>query len=161
MQNLSNSNTVMKIIYFLFIATISLFVTGLSSCGGGGNNNNQTPEDPQTVARNKLTAGTWALSFVTRDDINVNSDFTGFNITFTLTGYSVEKGGTALPGTGSWTFDGTSSSTIIFDGTLNVSIAFSNDDNNLRLTFTIPETDYTLGRQQKLQGTYVFDLVKG
>ena len=153
----------MKFFYSVFLSAVTLFLIGLSSCGGGGggnNNNNQQPEDPQVVAKSKLTSSTWVLSLVTRDDQNVNSDFIGFTMTFTSTGYSVENGGTALPGTGSWAFDGTSSTTIKLDGNLSVAIEFTNNDNNLRLTFTIPETDYSLGRIQKLQGTYVFDLVK-
>jgi hypothetical protein len=153
----------MKIFYSNLLSCIFFgFIIGLSDCNNGDNNpdnGNQNP-DPQTVAKTNLTSGTWNLLFATRDDINVNSDFDGFNMTFTTTGYSVEEGGTALSGTGSWQFDGISSTTIILDGNLSVAIEFSNNNNNLRLTFTIPETDYSLGRTEKLQGTYIFDLVK-
>ncbi len=149
----------MKIVSSSYIFITIFFIMNLSGCGNK-NNNPVIQPDPQAVARTKLTAGTWSLINATRDNVVVNSDYEGFNITFTSLGYSDEYGGTAFSSIGTWLFSGESADTLIMDGKQTMVISFSNDDQRLRMTFTIPETDYSLGRTDRLQGDYVFDVAR-
>jgi len=149
----------MKKLNYLLSFLIGIWLLGITACGGGGNNN-PPPSDPQVEVKAKLTSGTWNLQSATRDNIDISSDFNGFTIKFASTTYTVQNGGTALSSSGSWAFDGSSTTTIIFDGVLTVTLAFSNNDTNLQLRFTIPTTEYNLGRIETLQGNYVFNLAK-
>jgi hypothetical protein len=149
----------MKILNYLLNILVAIWLIGIAACGGGGNNN-PPPSDPQAEVKAKLTSGTWNVQSVTRDNMDASSDFTGFTIKFAATTYTVQNGGTALSSSGSWAFDGSSTSRIILEGVLNVALSFSNSDTNLQLRFTIPVTEYSLGRIETLQGNYVFNLVK-
>jgi hypothetical protein len=130
------------------------WLSGIFSCDNGN-----TVVNPQDQLKTKLK-GTWTIVSATLDNNDITSDFTGFSISFTETGYSISNGGTALPSTGSWAFSGDKTDRIVFDGDLEVKISFSSNDTKLRLEFTIPDTIYDLGRKEVLGGDYVFELTK-
>ena len=144
----------MKKIKYLSLLLLVIWLSGIFSCNKG-----KTEVNPQDQVKTKLK-GTWTIVFATRDNIDVTSDFNGFSITFTETGYSTNGGGVALPVSGAWAFSGEKTDKVVFDGDIDVTLTFSNNDTNLRLEFTIPDTIYDLGRKEVLGGDYVFELTK-
>lgn len=147
----------MKYLYKLLpILFIALFV----SCEEGGG------DDPIPVTFEEKLQGTWSMSSVKIDGSDVSSDFSGFSITFDANlNYTISNGGTTFVQTsGSW---GTASSndngaTGFLNGITNqVTLAFSNENKTLTLSFTVDTTTFGLGgKGDGLAGNYVFVLNK-
>lgn len=140
------------------IVSLAVFSTmiGCSDDDGGGG-----PEpDPQQEFIQKLS-GAWTVASVTRDGVDVISDFQGFSVTFTSSGYTTQNGGVAWENSGSWDFsippssDG-STATVTIDDSISVTLTFSNNDQTLTVSFTIQETKFGTSRTKSLAGSYVF-----
>ena len=137
-----------------------LFVALLISCKGGNN------PDPIPPTFEEKLAGTWSLSSVKIDGSDVTSDYSGFSITFDANlNYSIANGGLTFTQTsGSW---GTASQTdtgatgYLAGITNQVTLAFSNANKTLTLSFTVDNNTFGLGgRVSGLAGNYVFVLNK-
>ena len=80
--------------YLKYIATV--FVVGtlvlFASCGDDGGGDGPDPE--VKFAHDIIQGGTWSLASVNRDGTDVSSDFSGFTISFTSTGYTTSNGDT-------------------------------------------------------------------
>lgn len=146
-----------SILKFNKILVISLFL--LMACGGGGDDDSPVIEPgPLVLAELKLTTNSWSLSTVSRNGVDVESEFTNFTINFTPTGFTVTNGGTVWEASGNWIWaDGSGTSIQLSNGVV-VQIEFSNNDSQLTLTFTIDSDTYNIGRSQGLKGDYVFVL---
>ena len=126
-----------------------LFIAVLLSCDESGGGDDPTP-DPEPATFEEKLAGTWSLSSVKIDGSDVSSDYSGFSINFDASlNYTISNGGTTFIQTsGSW---GTSSAsdtgaTGFLDGITNqVTLAFSNEDKTLTLSFTVDNTTLGLG----------------
>ena len=146
---------------YLYKLVPVLFIAILISCdeGGGG-------DDPQPQTFEEKLQGTWSLESVKIDGSDVSSDYSGFSITFDAgLNYTITNGGTTfLQTSGSW---GTASptdtgATGFLNGITNqVTLAFSNDDKTLTLSFNVDNSTFGLGgRGDGLAGSYVFVLNK-
>ena len=149
----------MKYIYKLLPA---LFIVLLISCDRDGGDD----PGPNAATFEEKLAGTWSMSSVKIDGSDVSSDFSGFSINFDANlNYTISNGGTIFTQTsGSW---GTSSSndtgaTGFLNGITNqVTLAFSNENKTLTLSFTVDNSTFGLGgRGDGLGGNYVFVLNK-
>ena len=137
------------------VPIVLLFLT--IGCGGGG-------EDPNPVAEpttlDKLQ-GTWNLSTVTRDGVDVTSEFTGFKLVIVNKDYTITNGGTAwLESSGTLSISGDNATSIdSMGGITNIALEFSNDNKTLKLTYAIDST-VVGGKTTGLAGNYVFVLTK-
>ena len=155
-------NKVLVRILKVIILSISLAIYA-TMIGCSGDDGGDGPEpDAQQMFIDKLS-GHWTVASATRDGVDVVSDFQGFSVTFTSSGYTTQNGGVAWEGSGSWDFstppssDG-STATVTLDGSISVTLTFSNNDQTLTVTFTINETKFGAGRTKSLAGSYVFVL---
>ena len=151
--------TQMNIIRKVLVVSLVLL---LWACGG---DDGPDPDPQPTLAElqaevtTKLSR-TWILSGVTRDGMDVESEFPGFTVAFTASGFTTSNGSFAWDSTGTWSFQSGSSDTIIRDDNVTMSVAFSNNDSQLSLSFNVPDTSLDIGKVAGIPGNYVFDLTK-
>jgi len=134
----------------------------MSACsddGGDGPNPDSDP-DPQAEALQKLSSGTWSVSSITRNGTDVTSDFAGFTISFTSSGFTTTNGTGAWEASGSWNWEDPQGASIRLDNGIIVQLVFSNNDATLTCSFTVPETIFNIGRTKALAGNFVFVLNK-
>ena len=155
----------MKRINFLFTAGFILSLLVYTGCGSSG-------PDPETEAEIQLKKlqGTWAATAnsvkrgndpeTTYDNFTVNFDGTlntdKSNVEATST-YNTNDVTNAFP-SGTWTFDGTSVTTILRGTGIKMNIS-TLTETNLILTFTLNQAG-TANRTAGLEGSWSFDLTK-
>jgi len=150
--------TQMNITHKVFIVSLMLFW----ACGGDddpGPDPQPTLAGLQAEVTTKLI-GKWNLSGVTRDGMDVESEFLGFTVTFTASGFTTSNGDLAWESTGTWYFQSDSSNKIIRDDNVTMSVAFSNNDSQLILSFQVPSSSIENGKVSSIAGDYVFELTK-
>lgn len=139
-----------------------LFIAVLISCEEGGGDD----PSPDALTFEEKLQGTWGMSSVKVDGSDVSSDYSGFSITFDANlNYTISNGGTTFVQTsGSWATASSndSGSTGFLNGITNqVTLAFSNDNKTLTLSFTVDNDTFGLGgRGEGLAGSFVFVLNK-
>ncbi len=152
--------TQLNIINKVFVVSLVL----LWACGGDdgpGPDLQPTLAELQAEVTTKLTgAGAWTLSGVTRDGVDVESEFSGFTVTFTASGFTTSNGSLAWDNTGTWSFQSGSSDTIIRDDNVTMLLVFSNNDSQLNLSFNVPNSSLDIGKVAGIAGNYVFELIK-
>lgn len=140
-----------------------LFLCLLSACS---NDDDNDPTEAQTQI-NKLIGKEWRIIKVTRDGIDLSSNFTDFTLTFSG---KVEEGGenvkngsfrsenglTVFSNTGKWHFQPGQISSQIILANRNTDYILSNKDNHLKLAFFYSGEINT--RQLGISGEYVFEL---
>ena len=146
---------------FKYLAPLFISLLLFASCGGS-DDPQPDPEDPQVAATKLLTANSWLVNSVTKDNTDVSSEYTGFSVTFTDIGYSTQNGSSAWDAGGAWSWaNSTTTTEINLDTGIFLQISFGNSNTALTCNFTVPETVYdTGGRTYSLQGNYVFVLKK-
>jgi hypothetical protein len=137
----------------IFLTHISIVLL-LISCSGGSN---PQPASPQDQAKALLTSGTWKLQSESVDGVDLTALFNGFTITFTSSGYTTTKGGAIWPASGTWSFQGTSTTTIVRNDGVVVQLQLASS--SLVMTIDWPTT--TLGGKiESTRGSNVFTMIK-
>jgi hypothetical protein len=92
------------------------------------------------------------------DGVDQSALYSGFTITFSPTGFTTTKGGVIWPASGTWNFQGTSTTTITRNDGSEVQIQVTSSS----LTMTINWTTTTLGggKVASTKGNNVFTLTK-
>jgi hypothetical protein len=119
-----------------------------------------TIEDIQKQTSQKLQASTWKVKTVLRDGVDITTDYANFTLTIAATTYSTTHGNLAWPPSGTWAFQGQSTTTVVRDGTIPVDFELSKDASSLKLNFTIETSTYANGKVNGLTGAYEFDLTR-
>jgi len=150
----------MKSLNFILSLVCVVGLTFYSSCGsddsGGG------PDLTNQEITTALLTGTWDISnsgSITRDNVNVTTDFSSFVLTFTDGGFTSTGGGDLWASTGSWAYTSTSTddASSITIGSLDISIAVS--ETSLTMNFTIPDGALGVGfRSSGVDGNYQISL---
>ena len=139
-----------------FKGSVSIIILSvLVSCGGGGGNT-PTPASPQDQAKALLTSGTWKIQSEAVDGVDKTSSYTGFTITFSASGYTTTKGGGIWPASGSWSFQGTSATTIVRNDNTVIQIVVT--DSSLVMTISWTTTTLGSGRAEATSGNNVFTM---
>ncbi|MDN5211990.1 hypothetical protein QQ020_08005 [Fulvivirgaceae bacterium BMA12] len=155
----------MKRINFLLTAGFILSLLVYTGCGSSS-------ADPETAAEIQLKKlqGTWAATAnsVKRDN-KAEPTYDNFTVTFagtlnadksnveTTSTYNTNDQTNAFP-TGTWSFDGTSVTTILRGTGIRMTIT-TLTDTNLLLTFSLNQAG-TANRTAGLEGSWTFDLTK-
>ena len=141
----------------------------LSSCGDDGQDA-PAEKTQEEIALEKLTAGsriTWTVSnggLVTKDDLPVTADYSGFELLLISRSTNRTYTTTANPlfdQSGNWSFVGGNFDKIQLTGSQPAAgkeISFTGDGETLTLIFTVPLP--ANARVSALAGTYKFVLVK-
>jgi hypothetical protein len=148
-------NTSNLYVGFLLALTISMM-----SCS------KSTPLSPQDQTKNLLigspgsssTPATWTLQSESVDGVDQSTMFKGFTITFTQTGFTTTNGGGIWPASGTWSFQGTSTTTITRNDGTNVQIQVSSSSLVMTITWTI--TTFGPGRTESTKGVNIFTMIK-
>jgi len=119
-----------------------------------------TTADIQQQTSNKLQAGVWKVKTALKDGVDITTDYLNFTLTIGANSYSTTNGGLAWAASGTWTFQGQSTTVVVRDGGIPVDFVLSNDASSLKLNFTIETSTYTNGRVNGLKGVYEFDLIQ-
>ena len=142
-------------ITYAISACVLMTMFALVGCGDDDDDNDGPSETE--VLLTELSAKTWTLEKVTRDNDEVTSDFSGFTFTFTRDDkYETENGGLAWAESGTLALNEGSLDTFTRDDDVSVKVAIQ-EGSALTLTFTIPENVYE-GRTSSLKGSYIFEL---
>lgn len=136
--------------------TIYLAALLLSNCN---KHDDPTPADIQQQTSKKLQSAPWKVKTVLRNEVDITQDYTNFTLTISASAYATTNGGLAWPASGTWAFQGQSTTTVIRDGVIPVDFVLSSDASSLKLNFTIETSNYTGGRENGLKGAYEFDLI--
>lgn len=148
-----------KTIQYLLLLAFSASLLIFTACGDDGGDGPPEPEKTQQeLATEKLVGNTWSLQSVTRNSTDVSSDFSGFTITFTSSGFTTTNGTGAWESSGTWTWTDAQAKSFTLENGVAVQVEFSNNDTVLTLTFTVEETTFDIGRTTGLAGNYVFVL---
>ncbi len=146
-----------SIIYFLSI----LFLA--TSCGGDGGGDGGGDPEPQTYE--ELITGSWTMSSISVDNVDVTSDFTGFSIALTSNGkgsnagsFSINNANGIIATSGNYSLN-SSSGIVLGDGT-SVSISLSNSNKTLTFAFINSNTIFSGGRTEGASGNYTVILNK-
>lgn len=116
-------------------------------------------EDEQNSISKKLRASAWKPSAVSRDGVDVTSQYSAMRLTIGVNTYATASGGLSWPAAGTWEFVSGSKTQILRDGAVPVGFELSNGNKTLTLDFQIDETVYEPGRIRSLAGSYHFVLV--
>ena len=145
----------LKFVFILLTLISWVFMIGCSDDGGGPD-----PEpNPQAEVLLKLS-GSWTVSSITRNGVDVTGDYAGFTLTLTSTTFSTTNGTGAWEPSGTWTWNDPEGTSILLSNGVIVQLDFSNNDSTLTCSFTLPETIINIGRTKALAGNYVFVLNK-
>jgi hypothetical protein len=117
-----------------------------------------TLADEQGSISKKLRASTWKPSAVSRDGVDVTTEYTSMRLTIGANTYSTTSGGLSWPAAGTWEFVSGSKTQILRDGSVIVDFELSNGAKTLTLDFEVDETVYEAGRATSLAGSYHFVL---
>jgi hypothetical protein len=110
----------------------------------------------QDRVRNLLiNGGSWNLQSATVDGVNQFDTYSGLVLTFSSTGFSSTNGGVAWPATGSWEFEGGSSSTLVRSDGISVIIE-TVTQKDLELTFEWDKTTFESGKKRSVSGQHTF-----
>lgn len=118
-----------------------LISTAIVFCVLSCSKSSPTPASPQDQAKTMLTAAPWKLQSSSVDGVDQTALYTGFTITYTASGYTTTNGGAIWPASGTWSFQGTSTTTITRNDGVAVQIQLAASS----LTMTINWTTTTLG----------------
>lgn len=138
---------------------VSIYIVALLLMCNCSKHHDPTPGDIQQQTSKKLQSATWKVKTVLRNDVDITQDYTNFTLTIAASTYTTTNGGLAWPASGTWAFQGQSTTTVIRDGSIPVDFVLSDDASSLKLNFTIETSTYTNGRVNGLKGVYEFDLV--
>ena len=145
----------MSIIKKVFVVSVVL----LWACGSDDPDPQPTLAELQSEVTAKLI-GTWNLSGVTRDGLDVQNEFSGFTVTFMSSGYTTSDGYLAWSNNGTWSFQSGSFDKIIRKDNVIMLVVFINNDLQLSLSFMLQDSSPTAGKVAGITGNYVFDLIK-
>src|SRR6267154_4138327 len=154
MKTVKPSPLVIKYLFGTILISILLI-----SCGKGST---PQPASPQDQTKTLLTAATaaapWKIQSSSVDGVDQTPLFKGFSIAFTATSFVTTNGGGIWPASGTWSFQGTSTTTITRNDGSVVEIQVTTSS----LTMTINWTTTTLGsgRIASTKGTNVFTMTK-
>jgi len=130
-----------------------------SSCGSDDGGDLGLTNQEITTA---LLTKTWDITnsgTITRDNVNITTDFSNFVLTFTASGYTSTGGGDLWSSSGTWSYtstDPTDNSSITI-GTIDISIAVS--QSSLTMNFTVPDGSNGIGfRTSGVDGNYQITL---
>lgn len=137
---------------------VSIYIVALLLMCNCNKHHDPTPDDIQQQASKKLQAATWKVKTVLRDGMDITTDYTNFTLTIAASTYTTTNGGLAWPASGTWAFQGQSTTTVIRDGSIPVDFVLADDGSSLKLNFTIESSTYTGGRENGLKGAYEFNL---
>ncbi len=150
----------------VFKLTVAFVIVILLVSCGGGSGSTPAPASPQDQAKALLmgTSSTssapvpWNLQSSSVDGVDQTVLFKGFTITFTSSGFTTTKGEAVWPASGSWSFQGTSTTTITRNDGVPVQIQVTSSS----LVMTIDWTKTTLGsgRTGSTSGQNVFTMTK-
>jgi len=142
----------MKTIIYI---NMMLVIVLLNAC----KNHELTTEDIQQQNSTKLQAGTWKAKTVVKDNVDVSADYTNFTLTVGANIYTTTNGGLAWRPSGTWAFQGQSTTTVVRDSLVVVDFVVNDDASSLKLNFDIETSTYKNGKVNGLKGVYEFDLV--
>jgi hypothetical protein len=130
----------------ILIAVLILYSTGCADDG------------KETVNPQDQIEKTWGLGSngaITHDGSDVTADYAGLSITFNSNGtYRTSNGKKLFFRSGTWTWQGTDTSTILIDGDHVVAIK-EISESKLHLQFTMNEADVNAnGRAEAVVGSY-------
>ena len=141
---------------FISIYMVVVFLL-MSNCS---KNLDLTTAEIQQQTSNKLQAGIWKVNAVLKDGVDITADYANFTLTIGANNYTTINGGLAWPASGTWAFQGQSTTAVVRDGTTPVDFELSKDASSLKLNFTIETSTYANGRVHGLKGAYEFDLAR-
>lgn len=138
-----------------FLALALIFSVAISGC-----KRKTTPEPtPEEKQLDKL-AKTWVIATganaVTINTVDVSSDWTNFELTFTDGGYTTLNTFSAdvWPNSGTWEFAVDDVNTLIRDGGLNISINVTDNALLMQFNYALPG-----GRIEGVEGDWIFNMV--
>ena len=109
----------------LMICAIALSMFSLLGCGGGGDDKPDKPEEtPQQKASKILLSGSWKLSggSIKVDGKDESTQYPGFSLSFTKTGYTSIQGGKLFNASGTWKWKDGKTDKLITLGTKELTI---------------------------------------
>jgi hypothetical protein len=124
----------------------------------GCSKNTPSPATPQSQTLALLTASPWKLQTSSVDGVDQTALYKDFSITFTSTGYTTTKGGAIWPASDTWTFQGTSATSITRGDGATVQIEASSSSLVMSINWTT--TSLGSGRVVSTKGDNVFTMVK-
>jgi hypothetical protein len=137
--------------YFIGAIVISAY---LMSCSNGS----PQPASPQSQAQTLLTSGTWKLQSESVDGVDQTALYQGFTINFTTSNFTTTNGRVIWPASGTWSFQGTSATTITRNDGVVVQIQVL--ASSLVMTIDWPTTTLNSGRTESTKGNNVFTMIK-
>ncbi len=120
-------------------------------CGGGGDDGPTETQQEQAFA---LLAGNWTLNSIALDGQNVNSDYSGFSLSFTNGGFTTTNAGALFNSIGTWQWaDATAANIITLDDGKEVTIV-ELTTSSFTFTFTVNSTGGVANGINGLAGNY-------
>ncbi|PZX51063.1 hypothetical protein LV84_03820 [Algoriphagus ratkowskyi] len=160
----------MRSLFFRLIL-LSFVTIAIQSCGGD-DPEPTTPKSAEAIATEALTgtgSQTWGIDgggSVERDGIAVTNLYTGFELMMksgSAKTYSSKNNNDLFDAAGTWSFAGANFDKFILTGSKPAAgreISFTQTNNNLKLTFSIPAPGARVNGVMAVAGNYTFNLLK-
>ena len=136
-------------IFSLLMAMPFLFL----SCSKGSS---PAPVTPQSQATALLTSGPWKLQSSSVDGVDQTALYNDFTITFATSSFTTTNGRAIWPASGTWSFSGTSTTTIIRNDGVAVQLQLSSTSLVMAIAWT--KTTLGPGRTEATSGNNVFTM---
>lgn len=160
----------MKSLFFRFCLLAIIAIT-IQSCGGDDPEPtpSKTAEEIATEALTGTGSQTWGIAgggSIDRDGTPVTDLYTGFELVLksgSAKTYTSQNNNNLLDGSGTWSFAGTNFDKFILSGSKPAAgreISFTQTNDNLTLTFTIPAPGARINGIMAVAGSYKFNLIK-
>jgi len=129
----------------------------------------KTVEEIATEALTGTSSQTWGIEgggSVERDGVSVTDLYAGFELVLTSGSaktYTSKNNNDLLDSSGTWSFAGNNFDKFMLTGNKPATgreISFTQNDDNLKLTFTIPAPGARVNGVMALAGNYTFNLIK-
>lgn len=138
-----------KLVIILFIANLCL----LSGC-------KKDEVQPETERiKGLLTSGNWQIQSVLVNNTDQTASFAGLELSFTDTGYSTTNGGAVWPASGTWTFVNESSTKIVRNDGLEITL-IEVTQTTLKLSLVNPTSTIGTGRLSSVAGEHQFNFTR-
>ncbi len=157
--------SILKLLLSAFVLLV------LQSCGGDDPKPDpvKTPEQIATEALTGTGSQTWGIAgggSVERDGTTVTDLYSGFELMLASTNsktYSSKNNNDLFDNSGTWSFAGANFDKFVLSGSKPASdreISFTQTNNTLKLTFTIPAPGARINGVMAVAGNYTFNLLK-